>query len=72
MLTSDIPEEHYAAFWVFTGSQGMIQCTDGRSRMPASAWVEYIEWLAAAPGNRPATVEPESKLHHRLQLGRLV
>lgn len=63
-------ERHHAGFWAFTGAQGCFMDDEGKQAIPASAWLEYIEWLAEDEAS-PETASYEAKQQWRMRKGRI-
>lgn len=68
---ADLVSPHREGFWAFTGAQSCFQDDKGFSAIPASAWLEYIEWLGEDDAS-PETASTATKTDWRLKLGRLV
>lgn len=71
LYEDEVPNDHYEAFWVFTGAQPLIKRPDGRLGIPASAWVEYITWLTEE-GASPTDATETTKFEWRQRTGRWI
>lgn len=68
---ADLVSPHREGFWAFTGAQSGFQDDEGYSAIPASAWLEYVEWLGEDDAS-PETASTAAKTDRRLKHGRLV
>ena len=68
---ADLVSPHREGFWAFTGAQSCFQDDEGFSAIPASAWLEYTEWLGEDDAS-PETANTATKTDWRLKHGRPV
>lgn len=69
LLEHRIPPVHLEPFWLFTGPQGCYHDQAGARLIPATAWLEYLDWLREGGGD-PSKATSDTKYQWRGRSGR--